>query len=86
MKLILCELCLDVVCLRETERTCFCGESKGKYIDGLNAEIQGACLPLGINNLSLIQAIKERPNDGLGSRFEAFVIPRTCHTIKRKDQ
>jgi hypothetical protein len=84
MKLILCPVCQDVRKLRQTATTCQCGASWGYYEkDGLNATIGGKAIPLGFANSSLVAAIKNRPQEGWGERFEAFVIPVECPTIKQ---
>lgn len=85
MKLIVCPKCDDVLSLRtDRERICECGRSGGRYTDDLNAEIWGEAIPIGIANSSFIAALRARPDAGLGSRFEAFVIPRTCPTVHVK--
>ena len=86
MKLILCEHCKDVVALRLENRKCFCGRCGGAYLkDGLNALIWGDCIPLGFENISFISALKNQPDNGMGRRFEAFVIPKECNTISRAE-
>lgn len=82
MKLILCYECEDVVRLVSTMRACSCGRASGRYVDDLNAEISGTAIPLSFANRSLAEACLARPDSGLGSRFEAFVIPRDCPTVK----
>ena len=82
MKLIVCFNCNDVISLRNQERTCCCGESGGHYTDSLNAVVWGKAIPLGFNNRSFIDALKNRPDSGLGSMFEAFVIPKECPTVR----
>ncbi len=64
---------------------CTCKQSYGKYIDNLNATISLTAIPIGINNTSFVDALKQRPylmKGGPGCRFEAFVIPDECPTIK----
>lgn len=84
MKLVRCKKCNDIILLRVYEkRSCFCGESSGQYYtDGVKAWYSGEhAVPLGIDNPSLRKAIKNQPEDGLGERFEAFVIPKNCTTF-----
>jgi hypothetical protein len=58
MKLIFCEKCHDLVKLKKKmDRTCECGESGGKYVDDLNAEIWGPCYKIGFANHSFTAAI-----------------------------
>lgn len=84
MKLIHCTNCLDVINLCKEERSCFCGLSKGVYTDDINATIEGPCVPLGISNSSLMEAIREQPEEGNGAEFVAFVIPKKCYTVIHK--
>lgn len=81
MKLLFCKECQDVVKLLPDRRYCACGKSFGNYLDDLSAVIGGAAVPLGFENSSLAKALRERPAEGLGQRFEAFVIPLKCPTI-----
>lgn len=83
MKLIFCPVCQDILKLLYPLRRCSCQSSWGYYRDdGLNAVIGGQAIPLGIANKSLQSALASRPEEGQGSRFEAFVIPEKCPTIK----
>jgi hypothetical protein len=85
MKLIFCAKCQDVVKLTYHLRYCGCGECWGRYLeDGLNAQISANAIPLGFLNSSLINALRDRPKEGMGSEFVAFVIPEKCDTIEVK--
>lgn len=85
MKLIYCPICRDVVSLTYKARTCECGQSGGQYApDGVTATLTGPAIPLGFDNGSLQKALLNRPGAGDGERFEAFVIPRVCPTVKRR--
>jgi hypothetical protein len=81
MKLILCEECLDIFSLQSRMKICHCGKSKGRYINSLNAKITGPCIPLGFANASFVNALHLRPKSGMGSKFDAFVIPEECATV-----
>ena len=84
MKLLLCTKCDDVFRLDYSDRQCKCGQSWGYYLsDGLNASYGGPCIPLGFSNRSLLEAIQNQPEEGLGERFEAFIIPKNCPTMIR---
>jgi hypothetical protein len=84
MKLLMCLECQDVFKLRlNKERICLCGKCGGKYIDELNAVYWGRSILIGFDNVSLHLAIMNRPKEGLGKEFNAFVIPENCDTIKR---
>lgn len=82
MKLIVCLECSDIVKLRKVWRTCHCGRSRGVYKNEKDATVSGPCVPLGILNRSFRTAIVNRPDEGLGVRFDAFVIPKLCPTIE----
>jgi hypothetical protein len=88
MKLVLCRKCQDIFKLDFNLRRCKCEECWGKYLpDGLNAIYGGIyAVPLGMANGSLVDAVKEQPAMGLGKKFEAFVIPRQCDTMKRMEK
>jgi len=59
----------------------------GHYIDDINAVYKGEfAVPIGINNSTLVDAIKNQPRDGWGEKFEAFVIPKSCETMKYEIQ
>jgi hypothetical protein len=66
---------------------CQCRESGGRYsTDGLKAVIWGDAIPIGFCNSSFIKALQNRPQEeGMGERFEAFVIPVECATITQWD-
>lgn len=84
MKLIFCPNCQDVLKFDYKSRQCKCGRSGGKYLeDGLHAEIYGLTIPLGLANSTLVKALDNRPEDGMGKKFTAFVIPKECPTIKK---
>lgn len=99
MKLIVCPLCQDVrklirslrdtceceKCVGRVKTECDCGSSWGYYKeDGLHAVIGGDAIPLGFTNRSFLEAIWYRPTSGMGSRFDAFVIPIYCDTVERE--
>ncbi len=82
MKLIYCKGCQDVIKLIRAYRQCRCGHSGGRYLDYAHSEIWGSAIPLGIDYRSLGEALKERPKEGKGSLFTAFVIPEECDTVE----
>lgn len=93
MKLLVCLKCSDIFNLKRELKFCSCGESSGKYLDDLTAEINGDCEPIGFSNASFIDALKkqriENKNyDGnkdtccRGIEFNAFIIPVWANTIK----
>jgi hypothetical protein len=85
MKLIYCKSCGDVVALRREWRSCLCKLSAGKYLeDGLHAEIEGNCMPLGFKNSSFREALQNQPEKYWGEAFTAFVIESDCPTVKVK--
>jgi len=87
MKLLLCPECADVQKLSREPRRCQCGASGGRYVDDLNAEYDGAAIPLGIHNADLARAVCEEPRaDGLGWCFVAWVIPWSAPTVRRAEE
>ena len=83
MKFIFCCDCQEIVRLRRELRKCVCGKSSGRYVDETNAEIQGNCIPIGIKSSSFEAALRAQPKGpGKGKRFEAFVIPKICNTVR----
>jgi hypothetical protein len=86
MKLIYCPECHDVRKLDYQATFCKCGASSGWYEDdGLHATIQGEAIPLGFANSSLVAALENQPEYGMGEVFTAFVIPKDCPTVAKLD-
>lgn len=84
MKLLLCKNCQDVIRLIDEERKCRCGSVKGRYINEIYAEYSGEhAVPIGFANGSLVHAVHNQPETGMGEGFEAFVIPKNCPTMKK---
>ena len=93
MKILMCLKCGDIFNLSKKEKTCGCGETKGLYVDELNAEISGECQPIGIANGSFLQSIKiqriedkkQKQKDKCckGIEFTAFFIPESATSIRR---
>jgi len=96
MKLLMCLKCGDVFNLTRNDKRCGCGETSGKYIDNLNADISGNCQPIGFANGSfrtsiMIQRIEdEKPKKKneccKGVEFIAFFIPESATSINRIDK
>lgn len=84
VKLLFCQQCFDIILLQSEPRKCACQKSSGRYLDGINAELSGPCIPLGISNSSFLRALQNRPREGMGERFEAFIIPRQCESVRSK--
>jgi len=83
MKLIYCTKCQDVVRLKQgAVKYCDCTESGGHYVDAINAEIFGPCVPIGFANKSFLAALRARPEIGQGAQFDAFIMPRVVKTLK----
>ena len=86
MKLLYCNTCRDIVKLNRTTRTCQCGATGGHYKqDGLNAIYYGPAIPLGFANCSFHEAIDSQPEFGMGTNYNAFVIPKVCPTMVHVD-
>ena len=57
MKLICCKKCNDVVNLLHTTRTCYCGNSAGKYLDdNITAVVNKDSVVVGIDNNGFMMA------------------------------
>ena len=86
MKLLYCNTCRDIVKLYRTTRTCQCGATGGHYReDGLNAVYYGPAIPLGFANSSFRDARDNQPEFGMGTNYNAFVIPKVCPTMEHVD-
>jgi len=86
MKLLYCNTCRDIVKLYRTTRTCHCGATGGHYReDGLNAIYYGPAIPLGFANGSFHEALDSQPEFGMGTVYNAFVIPKVCPTMELVD-
>jgi hypothetical protein len=85
MKLLFCSSCNDILSLAPVERACTCAKSRGAYDeDLLHAWYSGErAIPLGIVNSSFDEAIRAQPDQGMGERFDAFVIPKICPTFRK---
>ena len=101
MKLILCEACSDIVALKiGMGRSCSCGQSGGRYINNLDAEVWGPCFKIGFANASFIEALSAQKFEGdsketmiygyervtKGRDFKAFIIPESAETMKRVEK
>ena len=86
MKLLYCNTCRDIVKLSRTTRTCQCGVTGGHYKeDGLHAIYYGPAIPLGFANNSFSEARDNQPEFGMGTVYNAFVIPKVCPTMELVD-
>lgn len=86
MKLILCVDCSDIFKLDIIPRKCKCGKCGGQYLDHVNATYYGdSAIPIGLDNYSLVAALKAQPEKGLGREFNAFVIPKICKSMKKEE-
>jgi hypothetical protein len=85
MKLLFCANCNDVFAIHKQERHCLCGKTKGHYVDNINAVYSGInAVPLGFHNSRFISALLQRPQEGLGKEFTAFVIPHVNPSFKEE--
>lgn len=94
MKLLFCIKCGDIFNLDYELKKCKYGETSGRYIDNLNAEISGNyAQPIGFANNSFNMAMAmQRLEDDVqagkpvccdGVRFDAFFIPSSATSIKK---
>jgi hypothetical protein len=40
-------------------------------------------VPLGFSNASIAEALRNRPEKGMGERFVAFIMPKEIPTMKK---
>lgn len=84
MKLFYCNQCDDVVKFVEVKRKCRCGKSWGQTLsDRLHAIYGGPAVPIGLDNMTLLRAMANRPQDGFGLGFLAWVMPFQCDRAKQ---
>lgn len=81
MKLLLCIECMDLVYLAMKKRSCECGQTSGMYTDKKKAVIRGPCIPIGFHTHQFVEAVQNQPEEGIGLRFDAFVIPKNVDNI-----
>ena len=85
MKILYCPACKDLFRLHRAPRFCQCKASWGHYkTDGWHALIGGKAIPVGIDNGSFQNAIKNR-DATISVSFESFIIPFVCSTIQKVD-
>lgn len=89
MKLLFCYLCQDVQKLSRRLEECQCGSCIGRYLsDELHAEYSGPGEIIGFDNNSLANALRRHQkgdrDDGLGHKFDAFVVPKGALTVEKK--
>jgi hypothetical protein len=86
MKLLFCFTCNDVVKLNLVDRTCSCGQTRGKYLDDKNAEIKGPGVLIALNNRTLEDAVrsyKKNPRLLPQPTFHAAFISEAAVHLKR---
>lgn len=72
MKLLLCDLCNDVVKLSIAPRSCTCGRVHGHYLaNGINAVVSPYAIVVGISNDTMRAAITAFRNAQDGSRADS---------------
>jgi len=79
MKLIICEVCLEMFRLGDEKRSCRCGASWGNYISETDAEYGGEAIPIGIDNRDFMDAIRYFPNER--RMIRCWVMPKDCQTM-----
>jgi hypothetical protein len=86
LKLLYCTECHTVFNLRKHLKSCECGKTSGIYQeDGLHAEYEGPCIPLGFANGDFRYAVEHQPEVPMGKKFTAFVIEKQCPTMHKRD-
>ena len=82
-KIIYCPTCQDLKTLRKKVTRCVCGKAMGRMIDHNNAEINEYAVPIGLSTKTFQFAIQNRPSDGLGTPFTAFVMAEVNKNIQQ---
>ena len=80
-KIIYCPTCQDLKTLRKKLTRCVCGKSIGRMTDHQNAEINEHAIPVGLSNKTFQFALSNRPIQGLGTPFTAFVMAQENKNI-----
>ena len=83
MKLLFCIKCRAVFNLTYDLKYCDCKLTSGKYVNSLEAVYSGGyAVPIGFENHDFAKSVRYQPAEGTGERFDAFVIPKKCPTMK----
>jgi|688.fasta_scaffold1770916_2 hypothetical protein len=86
MKLLFCPHCVDVFnIVLEVEKSCRCGQVKGKYIDKQNAVYSGNPILLGFKNSQFIEASRMNFQKDESVDFTAFTISKTLPSFKKEE-
>ena len=89
MKLLLCKGCSDIVRpLIGIEIFCQCGSCAiTAQHDNITVSYSGEkAIIIGIHNSSFIHAVANQPESGMGKEFVAFVIPKQCESVIKKER
>lgn len=70
--------------LRKKLTRCVCGKALGKMIDHNNAEINEHAIPIGLSTKTFQFALQNRPANGLGTPFTAFVMAEENKNITKR--
>lgn len=82
MKLLQCSGCGSIFNLAlQHLKSCDCGRTQGFYRDNRLAFYTGPSVPIGFDNQSFHHAKLERPPEGRGTGFNAFIVPILCPTF-----
>jgi hypothetical protein len=68
--------------LRKKVTRCVCGKAMGVMIDHNNAEINEHAVPIGLSTKTFQFALQNRPQNGLGTPFTAFVMAEDNKNVK----
>lgn len=68
--------------LRKKTTRCVCGKAMGRMVDHNNAEINEHAIPIGLSTKTFQFALQNRPSDGLGTPFTAFVMAERNKNIQ----
>ena len=91
MKLIFCQQCQDVRKIMRCKTYCLCGKSWGEYWnDGINANIGGLSIVIGIRNDSFATGIRNITADlFVGNsliEFTSFIMLESNSTIHKVEE
>lgn len=84
MKLLFCLKCSDLFNLDYEVKACSCKKTKGQYTDELNAWYEGPCIPVGISNPSLSEAMRNQTITENGPKVDTWIVPQKSKTMVRR--
>ena len=88
MKLLFCPECWDVQkIVKEEERVCQCGKTRGRALNSNDVEVNGDSIVLGLDNFTLMDVWDKYKTYsetlGLDYNIRCWMFKRSYHKIKR---